>query len=584
MDRVALWWLLIGIEIRPRLGAESPIMTTAAAPPVASAPSGLTTHHSWIGNKEVEGRAGHRPVISPATGQAFAQASLLDGEQAAGAIAAAQAAFPAWSGRSFHERGKILLAARAALLEEADAIAGLIAREQGKPAAEAHAVEIFPALESLKHLALHSEDVLRADHVEAQVLLFAQKDCRLLYAPIGVVLIITPWNYPLGISLTGVATALAAGNTVVLKPAPATTLIGLALGAIFKKAGLPDGVLNVVSVDDALAPALVEDPRVGKIVFTGSVGTGKKVMAAAAKNLTPVVLELGGKDPAVVCRDADLDRAAKGIVWGAFVNAGQTCASVERVYVEEPVADAFVAKVVEETRKIRMGDPSQVEVDMGPMTMERQRAIVVDHVADAVARGAKALTGGVKPDGPGFFYPPTVLVNVDHSMKIMREETFGPVLPIMKVKSVDEAVRLANDSEYGLTASGWTRDGETARRLQERLDAGVVTINDCVSSFGEPTAPWGGVKHSGVGRTHGLAGLKEMVQVKYVTRDHASGTLLWWYPYGEEFGRVMSTANKALHAPSFFARMRAQMRLLGFRRFLQRVSLVEMVKNADKLV
>jgi succinate-semialdehyde dehydrogenase/glutarate-semialdehyde dehydrogenase len=220
---------------------------------------------------------------------------------------------------------------------------------------------------------------------------------------------------------------------------------------------------------------------------------------------------------------------------------------------------------------------------MGPMTMERQRAIVEAHVADAVARGARVLTGGARPEGPGYFYPPTVLVDVDHSMRIMREETFGPVLPIMRVKSLDDAVRLANDSEYGLTASGWTRDAETAERLQQRLAAGVVTINDCVSSFGEPTAPWGGVKQSGIGRTHGLAGLKEMVQVKYVSRDHPTGTMLWWYPYGEEFGRVMSTANAALHASGFFTRLRAQLRLLGFRRFLQRVSLVEMIKNADKL-
>jgi succinate-semialdehyde dehydrogenase/glutarate-semialdehyde dehydrogenase len=559
-------------------------MTTAAAPPPSTtAPSALATHHSWIGNREVEGRAGVRPAINPATGQPFAQASLLDAEQASAAIAAAQTAFPAWSALSFAERGRVLLGARRALLEEAEDIARLIAREQGKPAAEAHAVEIFPALESLKHLARHAEDVLREDYVESQVLLFAQKDCRLLYAPVGVVLVITPWNYPLGISLTGVATALAAGNTVVLKPAPSTTLIGLRLGAIFRSAGIPEGALSVVAVDDALAPSLVEDPRVGKIVFTGSVATGKKVMAGAAKSLTPVVLELGGKDPAIVCRDADLERAAKGIVWGAFVNAGQTCASVERVYVEEPVAEAFVAKVVEETQKIRVGDPTQSEVDMGPMTMERQRAIVEAHVADAVARGARVLTGGARPEGPGYFYPPTVLVDVDHSMRIMREETFGPVLPIMKVKSLDDAVRLANDSEYGLTASGWTRDAETAERLQQRLAAGVVTINDCVSSFGEPTAPWGGVKQSGIGRTHGLAGLKEMVQVKYVSRDHPTGTMLWWYPYGEEFGRVMSTANAALHASGFFTRLRAQLRLLGFRRFLQRVSLVEMIKNADKL-
>src|SRR5258708_1017634 len=205
-----------------------------------------------------------------------------------------------------------------------------------------------------------------------------------------------------------------------------------------RKAGFPDGVVSVVAADDSVAQALVEDPRIGKIVFTGSVATGKKVMASAAKNLTPVVLELGGKDPAIVCKDADLDRAAKGIVWGAFLNAGQTCASVERVYVERAVAEPFLAKVVEETRKIRVGDPSKGETDMGPMSLERQRRIVVEHVEDAKARGARILTGGEKPAGPGYYYPPTVLADVDHSMRIMREETFGPVLPIMAVDSLEE--------------------------------------------------------------------------------------------------------------------------------------------------
>ncbi len=553
-------------------------MTTAAA----AAPA-LATSHSWIGNREVAGNAGARPAVDPADGRAFAQASLLDAEQMAAAVGAARAAFPAWSALPFAERGRILLKARELVVAEADAIARLICQEQGKPTGEAQAAEIFPALEALKHLSLHAEDILREDSVDAQVLLFAQKDCRLLYAPIGVVLVVTPWNYPFVIALAGVATALAAGNTVVLKPAPATTLVGLKIGEIFRKAGVPDGVVNVVAVDDALAPALVEDPRIGKIVFTGSVATGKKVMASAAKNLTPVVLELGGKDPAIVCRDADLGRAAQGIVWGAFMNAGQTCASVERVYVEAPVAEAFVARVVEETQKLRLGDGKGGAVDVGPMAMERQRRIVEDHVADAVARGATLLTGGARPEGPGWFYPPTVLTHVDHSMRVMREESFGPLLPIMVVADLDEAVRLANDSEYGLTASAWTSDADTALRLQQQLAAGVVTINDCVSSFGEPTAPWGGLKHSGIGRTHGAAGLREMAQVKYVSRDRPHGSMLWWYPGGEELGRIMSAANRALHAPSVFTRIANQIRLLGFRRFLRRVSLVDLLKNADRL-
>jgi acyl-CoA reductase-like NAD-dependent aldehyde dehydrogenase len=549
-------------------------------PASASTPIG----HSWIANREVHGRAGRRAAVNPATGRPFAEASLLDAEQAGSAVAAARDAFASWSRLTFAERGRFLRRAHDVVLEQAEEIAALIAREQGKPAAEAHLVEVFPALEAMDHLVRHAEDLLREDAVESHTLLLAHKDCRLVYAPLGVVLAITPWNYPFSIALTGVAAALIAGNTVVLKPAPATTCVGLRIGALFQAAGIPDGVVNVVAVDDGLAPALVEDPRVAKIVFTGSVATGKRVMTGAAKNLTPVLLELGGKDAAVVCRDADLDRAAAGVVWGAFVNAGQTCASVERVYVEEAVAEAFTAKVVAETRRLRVGDPAAGEVDVGPMTLERQRRIVEEHVADAVARGARVLTGGGSPEGPGYFYPPTVLAGVDHTMRIMREETFGPVLPIMAVPSVDEAIRLANESTYGLTASGWTRDRTLARRLEQELQAGVVTINDCVYSYGEPTAPWGGIKQSGMGRTHGLPGLREMVQVKYVAREFGGGADLWWYPYGADFHRLMTTANAALHGPSWWRRLGAQVRLLGFSRFWRRARLLGIVNNIDKLL
>jgi len=549
----------------------------------AAAPALLERAHSWIANREVEGRAGRRAAVNPATGRPFAEATLLDAAQAHEAVDAARRAFPAWSARTFRERGQVLLRVQELLLAQAEDVAALIEREQGKPAAEAHLVEVFPALEGLDHLARHAEELLRDDAVESHTLLLAHKDARLVYAPLGVILAITPWNYPFSISLTNVAAALIAGNTALLKPAPATTLIGLRIGALFQEAGVPEGVVSVLAVDDGIAAALVEDPRLSKIVFTGSVATGKKVMAAAAKNLTPVVLELGGKDAAVVCRDADLDRAAKGVVWGAFVNAGQTCASVERVYVEQPVAEAFTARVVAETRLLRVGDPAAGEVDVGPMTMERQRQIVIEHVADAVARGARVVVGGAAPEGPGYFYPPTVLTGVDHTMRIMREETFGPVLPIMAVPTLDEAIRLANDSDYGLTASGWTRDAETARRLERELQAGVVTINDCVYSYGEPTAPWGGVKQSGIGRTHGLSGLREMVQVKYVAREFGGGADLWWYPYGTEFHRFMSTANRALHSRSLWTRLVAQLRLLRFGRFWRRARLRGIVKNADKL-
>ncbi|HEY7512621.1 MAG TPA: aldehyde dehydrogenase family protein [Vicinamibacteria bacterium] len=538
--------------------------------------------HSRVGGRAVAGVAGRREVVSPASGQAFAAVTLLDAAQAAAAVEAAERAFPAWSARSFAERGAVLGRVRDRLVEEAEEIAALIEREQGKPAAEAYLVELFPAAELLKHLQRDAEELLRDEPVEPSVLLLAHKEGRLVYEPLGVVLAVTPWNYPFLIALSSVATALIAGNTAVLKPAPATTLAALRIAELFEAAGAPEGVLGVVACDDTVAAALVRDPRVAKIVFTGSVPTGRKILEAAAANLTPVVLELGGKDAAVVCRDADLDLAARGVVWGAFFNAGQTCASVERVYVERAVAEPFLARVVEHTRALRVGDPAAGAVDVGPLTLERQRRLVADHVADAVARGARVLAGGEAPAGGGWFYAPTVLAGVDHTMRIMREETFGPVLPVMAVDGLDEAIRLANQSEYGLTASAWTRDPDTARRLQRELHAGVVTVNDAASSYGEPGAPWGGRKQSGYGRIHGRAGLREMVHVKYVARDTSRRPLLWWFPYDRELRALAPVALRALHGRGL-TRLASLAKLAFSKRVWRRGNLGGLLRHADKL-
>ena len=539
--------------------------------------------HSIVGGDRVSGSDGVLNAVSPATGAPIGSFSLLDAPQAGDAVGSAFSAFPLWSATTFGQRRECLNRVRSLLLAEAESLANLIAREQGKPVAEAHLAEILPALDHLKHVADHGEDTLAPQETEPAVFLIGHKRARIEFAPMGPVLVITPWNYPFSIPITGISAALMAGNTVVLKPAPATTLIGLAIGDLFTRAGLPKGVLNTVACSDAVAAGLVSDPRFRKVLFTGSVTTGRKVMASAATQGTPVTLELGGKDPAIVCRDADLERASSGIVWAAFLNAGQTCASVERVYVEEEVADAFIAKVIEKTKAIKHGDPLDPNNDMGPLTMERQRAIVVAHVEDARAKGARIETGGVRPEGPGYFYPPTVLTSVDHTMTIMRDETFGPVLPIMRVKSLDEAVRLANDSPYGLTASGWTTSEVTAARLERELQAGVVTINDHVYTFSEPTSPWGGIKASGVGRTHGAIGLREMTQPKYVARDMSRGGEVWWYPYGPEFKSMMAGALRSFHHPVVLARLFALSRLSFSKRYLTRGRILRVIPDIFKL-
>jgi succinate-semialdehyde dehydrogenase/glutarate-semialdehyde dehydrogenase len=401
---------------------------------------------------------------------------------------------------------------------------------------------------------------------------------------LGVLAVITPWNYPVTIPMGELVPALGAGNTVVFKPASATVLIGLALGDMARRAGMPPGVLNTVALPGSATDALLDHAGVVKVFFTGSVDVGRHVARRCAERIIPVQLELGGKDAAVVAADAKIERTARGLVWGAFVNTGQTCASIERVYAERPIYDRLVKRVVELTGQLKVGDPSKPDTDLGPMTSKGQRDIVVRQVAEALAGGARALTGGELPQGPGFFYPPTVLVDVKESMEVMHEETFGPVLPIVAVDSLEEGVRRANDSKFGLTASGWTSSQSTAARLQRELDAGTVTINEHLVTAAEVTGSWGGVRDSGIGRTHGQFGLYNMVNIKYVIRDAGGDDAMpWHYPYDEDFGRFMESS-----MPLMFGKGLGKYASLGTlastRRFRQRVRKSTMLANFDKLL
>jgi acyl-CoA reductase-like NAD-dependent aldehyde dehydrogenase len=523
-------------------------------------------------------------AIRPATGEPFAEVGRAGPREIDAAVAAARKAFEHWSRTTLKERQRHLARLLQVVRDAHDEIARLIATEQGKPAGEARAVEVIPVADTLRFLSRRAERLLAPRAVEYEQILFAHKRGQVRLEPLGVVALVTPWNFPFGIPFVEVAACLAAGNTVVLKPASATALTGLAVGELCRRAGLPPGTVNVVTASGSDVPRLLAHPAVAKIVFTGSVETGREVMAHASKNLTGVVLELGGKDAAVVAADADLDRTASGLVWGAFMNAGQTCASVERVYVVEEVADALIAKIVERAKRVRMGDPLAETTDMGPLATEEQRLLVEAHVADALTRGARVLTGGERPSAKGFWFPPTVLAGVDHSMRVMREETFGPLLPIQAVKSLDEAIRLANDSEFGLTASGWTRSRATARRLAAELEAGTVTINDHLFTFGEPTASWGGVKRSGLGRTHSEFGLYELVNVKHVSYDfEAARSMPWWYPYDRAFQTFTRRAFGALYSNDPLRKVPDALGLVGSGRFFGYVKVSSIASRLNKL-
>jgi succinate-semialdehyde dehydrogenase/glutarate-semialdehyde dehydrogenase len=321
-----------------------------------------------------------------------------------------------------------------------------------------------------------------------------------------------------------------AGNAVVLKPSEATPFAGRLVEELWSAAGLPEGVCNVVLGDGETGAALVE-ADVDKISFTGSVETGRKVAVACARRLVPCTLELGGKDPMIVCADADLDRAARGAVWGAFTNSGQVCTSTERVYVVDEVADAFTQKVVEETARLRQG--AEGEFEIGAIIWPKQLEVIESHVADAVRRGARVLTGGRRNPGlPGLFYEPTVLADVSHEMAVMRDETFGPVLPIMRVRDEDEALRLANDSRYGLNASVWTRNKRKGAELARAIESGCAAVNDCMLHYGIPESPFGGVKESGIGRVNGDVGLRGYCHTRAIVIDRfGARTEALWFPY-----------------------------------------------------
>ncbi len=477
--------------------------------------------------------------INPSTGEENGRVPLMDAADVVAAVRRARAAQPAWAKLSYSERARFILRAREIVLNQLEEIAKLISRETGKPVTEAIAMEIVPTLDLMHYFASNTKKLLDRSRIGLGQYNFMARSSYIVYKPLGVVGIISPWNFPWATPLDEVAMALMAGNAVVVKPSELTPLTALKIENVFKQAQLPEGLVQVVTGDGSTGSALV-DAGVNKIMFTGSVNTGKRVAEMAAKHLTPVVLELGGKDPMIVLEDANLENAARAAVWGAFCNSGQACASIERCYVHESIASKFTDLVVKETQLLKQDKASTDAIDIGAMTNERQLLIVEDHVGDAVARGAKVRTGGHRLNvNGGWFHQPTVVTGVDHSMKLMRDETFGPVLPIMTFKTDEEAIRLANDSIYGLTASVFTGDISRGKRIAEQVDAGTVMVNEVVYTHAVAQTPWGGVKQSGYGRTHGRLGLLELVSAQHI-HVNAMPRLadVWWFPYSKQAGAM----------------------------------------------
>lgn len=466
---------------------------------------------------------------NPANGTEVGRVSVSDAGDVNQAVERARKSFEIWKKTPFSERRRIVMRAREVILAEMDEIAGLISDEMGKPVAEALLADISPVLDLMQYFAKNTEKMLRPERRGIGLFAFMGRTSRIVYKPLGVVAVISPWNFPFSIPLGEVVMALMAGNTVVLKPSELTPLVGEKIGEIFRIAQLPKDVLQIVSGGGATGAALV-DAAPDKIMFTGSVETGKKIAAAASKNLTPVVLELGGKDPMIILRDADIEKASSAAVWGAFTNSGQACSSVERVYVHENIAKNFTRLVVEKTKAITQGGGRDSATDIGSMSSEEQTKIVEDHVAAFREAGAEILTGGKRKEG--IFFEPTVISGVTNSMLPMREETFGPTLPIAIFKTEDEAIELANDTDFGLTASVWTKDIAKGKRLATKILAGTVMVNEVLYTHGIGQTPWGGFKNSGYGRTHGKEGLMELVAPQHIHVNRFTFTPdIWWFGY-----------------------------------------------------
>ncbi len=502
---------------------------------------------------------------NPTTGEIIGYSTLNTPNEIKDIMQKAKIAQEGWARLPIGRKIDHLKRVRAYMIDHIDELAEVISRDNGKTRIDALSTELVPAAMALSYYCSHARNFLKRKSIWFGNIMLSNKQSAMYRTPFGVIGIISPWNYPFGIPFSEVVMALLAGNTVVLKVASNTQMVGRKLEECFRAAGFPENVFNYVNISGAEAGDAFLNNGVDKLFFTGSVPIGKKLMAQAAETLTPLVLELGGNDAMLVCSDADIYRAATGAVWAGLSNAGQSCGGVERIYVHEKVYDEFLHKLKIKVDNLRVGYETDYNVDMGSMTKQSQVETVKEHVRDALEKGAKIFAQSAIPKSYKNFYPATVLTDVDHTMKVMLEESFGPVVAVMKVKNMEDAVELANDSNLGLTGSVWSKNKVQAIHIARKIKAGAVTINDHLMSHGLAETPWGGFKESGIGRTHGKIGFDEMTQPQVIVNDILpfARKNIWWHPYSKKIYNGVRGIVEALYGTS------VQMMLKGWKNVLK---------------
>jgi len=501
---------------------------------------------------------------NPATLETVGQVIVTPPESVAAVVAEVRQAQTDWAARPLKTRTKLLRQAQQIMLGQADALAALICAETGRPRVEALSLEVQSGLDLMGYYAAHAHRFLADHRVPLHHPFFWRRESRRIYQPLGVLGIITPWNWPLLIPLGGIVPALLSGNGVVFKPSELTPLVAERIRSIFIEAGLPEALLQTVHGHADTGTALVQSP-VDKIFFTGSTQVGHAIYTQAAADLKKCVLEMGGSDPAIVCADADLNTAAAGIAWGAFTNAGQNCNSIERLFVHKDVSNALIDKLLDNVRHLRLGNGMAADTDIGPLASQAQLNKIRDNVSKEIRNGSCLLCGGEGlQDKKGYFFQPTVILRDKSRYSEKDDELFGPVLWVTEVETDDEAVALANRSAFGLASSVWTGDRKRGRAIARRLEAGTCMINDSIVSFGLTEAGWTGLKNSGIGWVHGEKGLDEMVNIKYINRDtqpHRQN--FWWFPYNGKMAAAIKNAMPFLFSSKWADKFKPLPRLIA---------------------